>query len=352
MSEGSRSAEDWIEEGIEYMQSEEFRKAIECFDKTIEIDPEYEKVWLHKGFCHGQLYSSDKAKECYLKAVEVDPNEYEAWYNMGNEHLNYGDPFIDDYWEDSGEYESAIWYYEKAVKANPEFSFAWNNMGFAHSKLGNHTKAAEYHEKAVELDPENESAWVNLGCEYYFLKKYEKAIETYEKAIEVAPGYDQAWITLRTSLDAYKNRIDLSHENKYWWVRIGTNYIKLDQLEMAIECFKEVIEIDHEYYEAWHELGNAYVILDDHQKFMECFEKPRKLLKKLKKVSIITTSKGPSIPDVFWLLESSSDIGIVPSEGPDENFLPKVQNLPNFNNEQVIKAMASTDDNIFVCWEN
>lgn len=71
----------------------------------------------------------------------------------------------------------------------------------------------------------------------------------------------------------------------------------------------------------------------------------------MKRVSIITTSQGPIYPDIFWLIESSSEIGIIPSEGPDSNFLDEVQKLSGFDNKEVIKAMTSTDDNIFICWE-
>ena len=132
---------------------------------------------------------------------------------------------------------------------------------------------------------------------------------------------------------------------------MGINYLNLTIYKKAIKCFKQVIDINRQNFEAWHNIGIAYHKLNDHEKFLECFEKPTKLLKDLKRISIITTDQGPFYPDVFWLLESSSEIGIIPSEGPDSEFLSKVQPLPGFNNAEVIKAMSSTEDNIFICWE-
>jgi len=345
----SKSAKEWCDEGIDLMSDKKFSEAIKCFKKVVEIDPKYEKVYLHMGYCYDGNYNSDKAIKYYRKAITADPKDYEAFYNLGNQYLDLSDPFID--YEPYGDYEPAIKYYKKALEMKPDFSFAWNNMGFCYGKLGNQTKAVEGHAKAVELDPENVSAWVNLGAAHFFLKNYLEAIESYEKAIEVDPGHNMAWVCLRTTAESFKNKFKVTNDNKDMWVRIGSVYITLDKLEMAIECFKKVIENDPEFYIAWHKLGVAYHLLNDHQKFIGCFMNPKKIILEIQKVSIITTSQGPLYPDVFWLLEGNSDITIVPSEGPDENFLSEVQELPSFNNETVIKAMTSSEDNIFLCWK-
>ncbi len=353
-SQHSKSATEWYDEGIEHIKSKKYNEALNCFLKVIELDSKYPKIWFQLAFVNSHLYNKEKAVEYYNKANEQDPSDYEAWYNLGNEYLeDRRDPFINDPWEEeSGDYEGAIKCYEKAVEINPKFSYAWNNMGFAYSKLGNHTKALKYHAKAVELDSENINAWVNLGCEYYFLNKHEKAIETYEKAIEVDPSYNMVWVCLRTTVESYKLKNKLSAENKGMWVKISKVYITLNKILEAIECLKQVIELDPSFFEAWHQLGIAYNRINNHEKFVECFLKPSDVLKQIKKISIITTSQGPIFPDVFWLLQGNNGISVVPSEGPDENFLSQIQSLPNFNNEMVIKAMTSTDDNTFVVWES
>ena len=270
---------------------------------------------------------------------------------MGNEYLDASEPFIDDSWEEHGDNESAIKCYEKSLEIEPKFSFAWNNMGFSHFNLKNYQKAVDCHQKAVDYDPKNDSAWVNLGNAYYFLRNYEKAIEIYEKAVELHPDNKQGRVCLRAALETYIMKVELKPENKEKWIKVGKALLRIGQAAKAIQCLKKIITFDSCNFEAWHELGFAYHQINNHQKFMECFIKPDDILKKINKISIITTSKGPIYPDVFWLLESSADIAIVPSEGPDENFLSLVQALPNFNNEHVIKAIISTEDNIFVVWE-
>ncbi len=353
-SNPSKSAESLYDEGIDYLKSNEFSKAKERFEKAIALKPSYPKAWFQLGYVNGTLYNKDRAIECYKKAIELDPKDEEAWYNLGNEYLHYGrvEPLVGDpYEEEWGKPEEAINCYEKAVEIDPNFGFAWNNMGYAHFQLKNYQKAVEYHQKAVDLDPKNDSALINLGNAYYFVGNYEKPVEIYEKAIELFPENNMAWVVLRAAVETYIMKVELNHQNKEMWVKVGKNFLKLGQQQKGIDCFKKVIKLDNKNYDAWHELGYFYNFLKDHQKYMVLFPKLSTILNDLRKVSIVTTSKGPMYPDVFWLLENSSEISIVPSEGPDENFLSQVQPIPGFKNEEVIRAMKSTEDNIFVCWE-
>jgi hypothetical protein len=71
----------------------------------------------------------------------------------------------------------------------------------------------------------------------------------------------------------------------------------------------------------------------------------------LQEVGILTTDDGPWAEDVYWMLLSKNDGCAVPggAQGMKE-LLARLQQLPGFNNEAVIKAMGSTTHNKFVCW--
>jgi hypothetical protein len=71
----------------------------------------------------------------------------------------------------------------------------------------------------------------------------------------------------------------------------------------------------------------------------------------LASVDIRTTSQGPFVDDVYWLLGSAMGQGVaVPSEAAPAGFVERLQQLPGFDNEAMIRAMASTDDMTFHCW--
>jgi hypothetical protein len=73
----------------------------------------------------------------------------------------------------------------------------------------------------------------------------------------------------------------------------------------------------------------------------------------LEEVGILTTDEGPFADDVIWMLLGKNGTGCaVPSdtEGMGE-LLSRLQQLPEFDNEAVVKAMGSTDNAKFVCWK-
>lgn len=71
-------------------------------------------------------------------------------------------------------------------------------------------------------------------------------------------------------------------------------------------------------------------------------------------VVIETTDQGPFMEDVFFILVGSdhSPGCVVPqgAAGESELFSALQTRLPGFDNERVIEAMSSTDNNSFLIW--
>jgi hypothetical protein len=70
------------------------------------------------------------------------------------------------------------------------------------------------------------------------------------------------------------------------------------------------------------------------------------------RVTIRTTDEGPFVEDVFFVLETTHEVLVVPqpARGCDE-LLDRLQQLPGFDNEAVIQSMACTDNQEFLCWQ-
>lgn len=74
----------------------------------------------------------------------------------------------------------------------------------------------------------------------------------------------------------------------------------------------------------------------------------------LEKVEVLTTSDGPLLPDVFWLLHGREGNGgcVIPQGARgDVELLERLQKLPGFDNQVFINAMGSTQPAVFVCWK-
>jgi len=68
-------------------------------------------------------------------------------------------------------------------------------------------------------------------------------------------------------------------------------------------------------------------------------------------VDIATTNEGPWFDDVFWLLSAGDHGCVVPSEAEGMGeLLLRLQQLPGFDDEAVIRAMGCTDNERFPVW--
>jgi hypothetical protein len=71
----------------------------------------------------------------------------------------------------------------------------------------------------------------------------------------------------------------------------------------------------------------------------------------LLEVGVLTTSDGPFAEDVFFVLIGRDGGCVVPHGAPESTaLLARLQRLPGFDNEVLIRAMTSTEDARFVCW--
>lgn len=72
----------------------------------------------------------------------------------------------------------------------------------------------------------------------------------------------------------------------------------------------------------------------------------------LQKVEVVTTGDGPFAPDVFWVLHGTDGGCAVPQGATgDSQLLERLQTLPGYDNHAFIKAMSSTSDRRFLCWQ-
>jgi tetratricopeptide (TPR) repeat protein len=69
--------------GLAYTGLGKFKKAIEAYEKAIEINPYYGTAYYNMGIAYTGLGKFKKAIEAYEKAIEINPDYGTAYYNMG-----------------------------------------------------------------------------------------------------------------------------------------------------------------------------------------------------------------------------------------------------------------------------
>lgn len=188
---GNPEVEKLVEIGNSYFDQENYPKAIEYYQKAINIDPNQSTPYNNIGAAYSRMDNYDKAFEYYKKALAIDPNDPVRQNNMGDIYYNRGD------------YDNAIEHYKKAVTVDNKYINGYKNLGHSYLQKDDYDQAIYYFERALDIDPNEDQAYNGIGNVYYRQGNYEKSIEYYEKAIELAPN-----------AEVYHNNLKNAMENK------------------------------------------------------------------------------------------------------------------------------------------
>ena len=71
-----------LRKGLKFLDSGKNEKAMECFDKAIELEPEFVDAWLNKGYTLHHLGKREESIVCIRKVLELDPNNELALTNI------------------------------------------------------------------------------------------------------------------------------------------------------------------------------------------------------------------------------------------------------------------------------
>ncbi|MBX7171820.1 MAG: protein kinase [Pyrinomonadaceae bacterium] len=163
--------------------AEGHKKALEHFNKAIEIDPTY--ALAYAGIADAYTTASDvilsprealtKAKVASQKAIDLDNKLAEAWAAHGHARLHEWD-------------KSAIDDLNKAISLSPNSLTNQLWLG-EYYMIWDVEKSIQVLEKASELDPLSGIPPAFLSFDYYMIRQPDKALEYGKKAIDLAPFY-------------------------------------------------------------------------------------------------------------------------------------------------------------------
>jgi tetratricopeptide (TPR) repeat protein len=179
------------------LEKQDYNGAIDAYKIVIAKSPKkYHEAYYRKGYAHFKSQDYKKAIECYEEALKIDPNYADAWNNKGLALYKLEDRFYNlakGLVADLKKCNEAIECYDKALEIQPKNANAWNNKGLALYQLEKYNEAIECYNKAVKLDPNYADAWYNKGNVLSHLRMYNEAIECCDKAVKINPDHELAW---------------------------------------------------------------------------------------------------------------------------------------------------------------
>ncbi len=286
---------------------EHLMKAIEYFEKAIELDPNYALAYAGLADAYAVLPSNigypveqalPKAKEAAQKALKLDDKLAEAHASLGLALVMEED------------FEEAERQYLRAIQLNPGYGYAhyWysllldrmsrtqeglrelelafeldplsvvivTNLASKKASSGDWVKAEELIRRALEIEPSRGVTYTVYGAGLRRLGLAEEAIQVYAKAIEIDQCCWDAYNAL-AYLHSYTGDFDQAIEVANKYVELapsepdahdtrGDIYAHNGKLNQAIENYKKALEIDPAFINTWWKLTGMYLFKRDYAK--------------------------------------------------------------------------------------
>jgi TolB-like protein/tetratricopeptide (TPR) repeat protein len=162
---------------------EGFRKAVEYFQRAIEIDPAYARAYAGLGDAYGFLGGSDpvaqaeavaKQKAATKRALQLDETLSEAHASLGLIAMNAD-------WD----WAAAEREFKRAIELNPNYATAHQWYGEFLAYMGRFDEGLAEVKRAQELDPLSLIISTDVAKVYALARRYDEAIEQYRRALEM-----------------------------------------------------------------------------------------------------------------------------------------------------------------------
>ena len=198
------------------------------------------------GVCYGIIGDYKKALKEFEAALKLDPDELMALYNIGLVKML------------TGKNSEALKYFLDADKKKEEDIFEVDfQIGRVYLDMGKSEMAKEFLEKAVKLNPESWSALHSLGECCTALNMTDEAISAYKKAIRQNPNDAESLSAIGCLFDLLgenpeittifcQQSVDIAPENGLYRFRLGSLYLKRNQLEDALIQFQKAHELGYD----------------------------------------------------------------------------------------------------------
>ena len=292
----AETAKHWNKKGMSYFQKGDLDKAIECFDKSIELDSNFVEAYENSAMAYFGKNEVSHAIDLYTKALSIDPNNTGLYALRGVLYFSIGkvDEGIEDIFKvmppthslaqeyairgmvefligeiKDKDIHQASEYFEKAIELDSKCALAYNGRAMViiqtqdkDEKIANSALLPQIMDnllKAAEADPNYKDAQNNLGGVYFSLEDYDQAIQYYNRAIalnskveknqrgEAYKGLGDCYLkkgNIERAIKNYSKEVRINSENKNAYIHRGNLYYQQGAVDLAIADFQKVLSLD------------------------------------------------------------------------------------------------------------
>lgn len=165
-----------------YMRNNVWRSARELWEDTALKSPETIRPFYNLGNEYLKQQQYDKAIEMYQRALQIKPKEFVVSDAYLGSYNNLGIAYCS-----IGQYETAIELFNQFIKQNPGYIEAYNNLGGVYINSGKYLEAIGPLQTVIKNKPDNVIAHYNLALAYWSIKDINNAEKEYAILERLSP---------------------------------------------------------------------------------------------------------------------------------------------------------------------
>lgn len=255
---------DLTNKGREAFSNKQFDRAIECFSKVIEIDPQNANAYYVRGWAHEWKADHDMAIMDFSQSVELSTNSYSLSYA----YMSRGDVYLA-----KSNFTNAMADLSAALKLNPGLAEAYVGRAYINYLLTNSDDTIADCNAALKLDDKSWRAYLYRGVAFVRKDNLSDGIKDFDKAVQIDPNNAEAFLyrgicysktgNYTNALRDFDHAFSLEPQNGLLLANRGFARFKLAEYEAGLEDLKGAIQICTNCFEAYNDLAWVLCVSPD-----------------------------------------------------------------------------------------
>lgn len=165
--------------GIAYESTGADKQAAEWVKTATQHSPLAPKYWEALGQAYQKIKNDKEALVCFDKAIQLKPDFAHCYLCRGHLKIDH-DP------------ADAIKDFDAAINFENKLASAWSLRGYAYGRLRDYERALQDLNTAQELDPKDHCALLYRGMVFRKINKPALALADFERALALKPDFERA----------------------------------------------------------------------------------------------------------------------------------------------------------------